>query len=384
MEEPTVLHCVPTWLPLTQTWLHGQVAELQRQGLDTHVGCEGSENLDQFPVANIHCLNDEPRWRQRWDRGVRKFHFRRYLHHLVRVGHLTGAHIVHSHFGNVGWENLGAVRRLGAKHVVTFYGLDVNYLPTKFTQWRKRYQQLFKVADLFLCEGSHMARCLVDLGCPENKIQVLHLGIEIEKFKFHPRQWLPDEPLKFLIAASFREKKGIPTAIEALVKISKFYPIELTIIGDSGPSIESQQEKEKINNILNSSGLIKITRNIGYQTHSAMIQEAYAHHIFLHPSLTAKDGDTEGGAPVGIIEMMATGMPVVSTTHCDIPGVLGPSLSHLLAPPDNAGALAQIIKNLIEEPESWLAISKISRERVIQEFDLKKQTSQLIDFYQSL
>lgn len=377
----TVAHSFPIWLPQTQTWMHNQVAELQRLGVDAHVVCERTENLDQFGVNNIHCLADEPQWRQLWDKGMRKLRLRRHLDYLVQVGRDTGAQIVHSHFGNIGWSNLGAVRKLGAKHVVTFYGLDVNKLPTQFPIWRKRYRQLFNEADLFLCEGSHMARCIVELGCPEYKVKVQHLGVDVERLEFKPRQWRPGEPLKVLIAASFREKKGIPYAVEALGLLSKDVSIELTIIGDAGPEPASQREKARIIDALERSGLKPQTRLLGYQPHSVMLQEAYAHHVFLHPSVTASDGDTEGGAPVSITEMLATGMPVVSTWHCDIPEVMGSELQHLLVPERDATALAESISTLIARPDQWAALANAGRIRVVSEYHKATQSGRLLAAY---
>ena len=327
-----VIHSCPTWLPQTQTWMYNQVIELRKLGVDTHVVCERTENIEQFLVANIHSLENEPLPRQIWEKGLRRLRIRRHLNYLVEKGSEVNANIVHSHFGPIGWDNLGAARKLKARHVVTFYGFDVNMLPVQKPKWRKRYLQLFSEVDLVLCEGSHMARCLVELGCPDHKIKVQHLGVNVDGIDFQPRQWLPHEPLQVLISASFREKKGIPYAIKALQMIARKVSVSLTIIGDAGQDPDSQREKPRILDALESCGLKEKTRLLGYQTHQSMLREAYDHHVFLQPSVIASNGDTEGGAPVAIIEMLATGMPVVSTTHCDIPEVVGPSFSHLLAP----------------------------------------------------
>ncbi len=384
MSSVSILHSCPIWLPQTQTWIHSQVAELQRLGMDVHVACERTENLKQFTVANIHCFENESRAKQAWEKGLRKLQLRRHLNYLVEIGEKAGATIVHSHFGNIGWANLAAVRKLGAKHVVTFYGFDVNKLPTLFPKWRKRYRQLFEEADLFLCEGAHMARCIVNLGCPEQKVKVQHLGVDVERLQFKPRQWRPGQPLKVLIAASFNEKKGITYSVEALGKLRHSIPIELTINGDARPDAASQKEKAKINHALEICGLKHKCRLLGYQPHSAMLQEAYTHHVFLHPSVTAADGDTEGGAPVSIIEMLATGMPVVSTTHCDIPEVMGESLSYLLGPERDPDSLAIIVRSLIENSESWRWIATRARERVLAEYDLRVQTRRLAEHYASI
>lgn len=376
-----IVHSLPIWLPQTQTWMFNQVKQLQQLGVESHVVCERTENQEQFTVANIHSLENEARLKQIWDKGIRKLRIRRHLNYLVEISRKVGANVIHSHFGNVGWVNLPAVRKTKAKHVVTFYGLDVNKLPAQDRAWRKRYHQLFDEVDLILCEGSHMARCVVGLGCPDYKVKVQHLGVDVDNIRFQPRQWSPKEPLRVLIAASFREKKGIPYAIEALGIVARDLPVSLTIIGDAGRDPEHQREKKSILAALEHSGLKEHTRLLGYQTHEAMLEAAYAHHLFLQPSVTARDGDTEGGAPVAIIEMLASGMPVVSTTHCDIPEVVGPSFSHLLAPERDVDKLAECIRLLLQDPSSWLTLALDGRMHIEREYHLLSQATRLVNYY---
>lgn len=380
----SVLHSFPLWLPQTQTWMYNQVKQLQRLGVEAHVVCDRTENLDQFSVANIHSLENEPLFRQVWEKGLRKLRIRRYLNYLVEISRKTDARIIHSHFGNVGWANLGAVCKLKVKHVVTFYGMDVNKLPVQHPVWWERYHRLFAEVDQVLCEGPHMARCIVGLGCPDHKVKVQHLGVDVDNILFQPRQWHADEPLRVLLAASFREKKGIPYAIGALQIVARDVPVLLTIIGDAGQEPESQQEKARIFTALERSGLKEHTRLLGYQTHQAMLQEAYDHHLFLQPSIAAQDGDTEGGAPVAIIEMLATGMPVVATTHCDIPEVVGPAFAHLLAPERDVAKLAKCIQSLLNEPDGWSSLVLEGRKHIENEYHQIKQAERLTDHYNEI
>src|SRR3569832_1911709 len=74
----TILHSHPIWLPQTQSWMYTQVAELQRLKIDAHVACEKIENVDQFYVNIVHCFANEPKWRQAWDRSVRRLRLRRH------------------------------------------------------------------------------------------------------------------------------------------------------------------------------------------------------------------------------------------------------------------------------------------------------------------
>lgn len=382
VDEVTVLHSYPIWLPQTQTWMHAQVAELQRSGINAHVVCEETENLDQFGIDNVHCLVDEPLYRRRWDKVLRRLHIHRHLGHQVRVGQKVGAQIVHSHFGYIGWTDIGAARRLRAKHVVTFYGFDVNRLPQQEPVWRSRYRRLFAAVDLILCEGTQMAKSIVALGCPNHKVRVQHLGIDLQRFRFKPRRWTRGELLRVMIAAAFREKKGIPYAIEALSELARDVPLELTVIGDVGDAPESREEKARICTTLERTGLYSRTRMLGYQSHEAMLNEAYRHHLFLHPSVTASNGDTEGGAPVSIIEMLATGMPVISTYHCDIPEVMLEMGDDFLVPERRSDELSKSMKNLVDNWDLFTERLYKQRSYIESEYDIATQTRRLVGLYQ--
>ena len=349
-----------------------------------HIVCERKENLGQFAMPHIHCLSDASAGQRTIDRLLRKLSVRNHLGFLTRKCQSLDAHILHSHFGHYGWAELGAARSAGVKHVVTFYGLDVNFLPRQNARWGdKRYPELFSQIDLILCEGSHMGRCIAELGCPAHKIKVQHLGIRIDEIEFAPRSWHKGDPFRVLIAASFREKKGIPYALEALAKIQHRVDLEITVIGDAGPEPRNQREKEKILSIIEKHGFKKI-RLLGYQPQHVLMEEAYQHHIFLSPSVTASDGDTEGGAPVSLIEMSASGMMVVSTTHCDIPEVIVHKKTGLLAPERDAESLANHLIWLIEHPDQWEAMLQAGRQHVQTHYDAQTQGQQLANHYQDL
>jgi colanic acid/amylovoran biosynthesis glycosyltransferase len=286
---------------------------------------------------------------------------------------------MHSHFGNIGWADQGAVEKLGIRHVTTFYGLDVNRLPVSDARWRARYVELFGSVDRVLCEGPHMARCLLDLGCPEEKITVQHLGVNLSEIDFAPRNWAPGEPLRVLIAATFREKKGIPYAIEALGALRNEVDLEITIIGDATTEARSLEEKGRILETLAQCGLQERTRLLGFRPHRELLEQAYRHHIFLSPSVTASDGDTEGGAPVTIIELAASGMPIVSTRHCDIPNVLPKEMP--LAEERDVDGLVRILRSWIGSAGGWEPQLLEARRHVERNFDSRIQGQRLGEIY---
>ncbi len=374
-------HAVGVWLEQTQTWLYNQIRHLP-DPIACHVFCETTQNLDQFPIANLEVCGPRrglralgSRLAARLDRPVPVLELEEALRR-VRV------QVLHSHFGSAGWHNSRLANRLGLGHVVTFYGLDVSYLPRQ--GWASRYPELFRRVDRVLCEGPHMARCIEALGCPPEKLRVHRLGVPVGEIEFAPRSWSPGEPLRVLVAASFREKKGIPDGLEALGRLRHELDFRITLIGDAAPDPASLHEKRRILDAIERHGLGPRTTLLGYQPHARLFEEAYRHHVYLSPSRTAESGDTEGGAPVSLIEMAATGMAIVSTRHCDVPEVIVDGETGLLADERDVPGLVAALRRLAERPQAWRPMLEAGRRRVECLFDARRQAVSLAAVYREL
>lgn len=379
----SVVHSCHVWLSQTMTWLYTQVMR-QPEHIKNHVVTDLTQNLDQFPFQNLTCEADDYKiwqWLSRHSWRIRRW---RQTRLLINKIHSTGATVLHSHFGPQGWRNLDIAAKTRINHVVTFYGYDASRQPKSEPEWQARYRDLFNQADLFLCEGPHLGKCLIELGCPESKVMVHHLGINLDRIPYRPTPWQPGETLRVLMAGTFVEKKGMPLAIKALGEVQKRFPLELTIIGDAVQQPRSQEEKQRILNALDQHGLTSCTRLLGYQPHSTMMEEAYRNHIFLSPSVTASDGDTEGGAPVSIIEMAAAGLLVVSSTHCDIPEVIVDEHGGALAEEGNQEDLTKKLLHLLESSDNWQTMTAVARKHIEKEFDAATQGSRLGHIYESL
>ncbi len=377
-----VLHYVDRWLPQTQPWIYNQLRFLPE--VESHVVCRGTENLDQFPWPRIHSLAREPALRQLWDRALRFASGGRHRPFVRRMIRDADPDLLHSHFGHEGWYNLRAVRETGARHVVTFYGQDVSWRPVALPRWRQRYRELFDTADLFLCEGPHMAGELHRLGCPRDRIVVHRLGVDLQRIAFSPRRWAPGRTLRVLMASSFREKKGIPYGLEALGRLRGSYPLEVTVVGDAVDQPGSQREKQRILAAIEAAGLGDAIQLPGFLPHDRLLEEAFAHHLFLAPSVTAVDGDAEGGAPVSIIEMAASGMPIVTTRHCDIPEVVVSGVNAELADERDVDGLVGGLETLLRAHEEWPDRLAAGRRHVDERFDAAAQGAALAQRYQTL
>lgn len=427
----------PVWLPLTMTWLHRQVTELN-PWCKSIILCEKELVSEQFSYPFLYNFSKEPVLRQFWQRFLKKVGIRKYLHFYEKAIKCNGTQLIHSHFGHIGIAGSILAKNAGIPHVVSFYGMDLEQIPREFPEFRQAYHQMFEDSAKVLCEGRFMAGKIAELGCLKSKIVVHPLGIDLDNIPFEPRFAKDNEPIKILIAAAFREKKGIPLALKAVSGVLHKYEmllqgrrlveidgeglsvqslrseqgelkdkkvvssvrleqgedirlnhaglrqkhnIEVTIVGDATSEEASMREKAKILEVIQSENLTDIVNFKGFLPHNEIFELAKDHHIFLSPSFHASDGDSEGGAPVSIIEMAAAGMIVVSSTHCDIPGVILDRQTGWLAEENSLGDLIKTLDEAISERDKWTEMASKSRAHIEQNFDAKLQAKRLYSIY---
>lgn len=377
----TVAHSVRSYLFRTGSWIYAQISNLKKY--HPLVITTRKRNLDIFPIEKIYSLSDL--------NGLNRFFQRQYAKltnfyypFFLKVLKENQALLLHSHFGNRGYFDLALKQKLKIPQVTTFYGHDVSLLPQE-ARWRERFKVFFEQGDLILAEGNYMKKTLLEMGCPDSKVRVQHLGIDCEKIPFIPRKMVNGQKVKVLIAGTFREKKGITYALEAFARLApKYKNIELTLIGDAGRSQREINYKKDITAIIDNRHITDKVNYLGFLPYPAFIEEAKNNHIFLSPSIHPSDGETEGGAPVALIEMSAYGMPIVSTFHCDIPEVVIDGESGFLVQEKDTDGLAERLEHLINHPEIWESMGRTGRKHIEEEFNIVTQAAKLEAFYDSL
>lgn len=358
-----IWHSVATYLPLTEGWIYQQLIHQTR-----HPQLVVGHRLEpdaafRFPFDPVIRLEEHVLDRL-WLHLKKQDRCGRY-HRLLRR---YPPQLIHAHFGNQAYRILPLARRLDLPLITTFYGYDCSILMRQ-PGWRQRFQRLFQEGELFLVEGPHMGKVLMDAGCPPGKIRLHHLGIPPRPFRERHLGKIP----RILMAASFREKKGLHVGLRALSQVRA--PMEVVVAGDGPMRRDLQRIAEQ--------GDLHV-QWLGYLEPEALIQEMLRADLFVQPSLTAGDGDTEGGAPVTLIEAQATGLPIVSTEHADIPEITRPGESALLVPENNVGALAAAIEQLLEEPWRWPEMGRAGHEHVTREFSSATQGERLSQIYDCL
>lgn len=254
--------------------------------------------------------------------------------------------ILYSHFGHQGWKDLSVPCD---KRIARFYGFDLHRLPYQNPDWNQRYLELFDKVDLLITEGPFMKAELIKKGCPEYKIDVLPLGVYLDN-NFEIRQ--KDAITKVLIAGTFKEKKGIDTALLACKAFITKHPktlVEIHLVGDLLNDTANDREFAKeLEALFKDVSLKDKIRKHGFVSKEKLRGIAMECHFALLPSQWAKDRDCEGGFPVTFLELMATGLPIISSNHCDIPFAVN-AQNGIICPERDIKALALAIEEMLEE-----------------------------------
>ena len=246
--------------------------------------------------------------------------------------------------------------------VTSFYGLDLSSLAER-PRFASGYARLFAQGTLFLCEGPAMARTLEGLGCPKERIRRQTLAIDLERFAFRvPEAPRRGDPVRLLQIASLREKKGHRYLLEACAELARRgLAFELRLIGNGPLRSELEQLTREL-------GLEEQVRFLGALSHTDCAEHLAAADLFVHPSVLAKDGDREGGAPTILLEAQARGLPIVGTTHDDIPFYVRDGESGVLVAERDAAALADALHELATHPERWPEMARAGRGHVEGQF----------------
>lgn len=373
--SPRVAHVVGTYLRSTTTFIYQYISNMRRY--QPLVLATFQECPERFPFSDLY-VPDLTQVESILIKVIRRLFHRQILvdAYFREVLASHDVSVLHAHFGPMGVFTLPLRAQTKLPLVTTFYGFDMSRLPRK-PGWRRSYHKLFSEGDLFLVEGSQMRRQLVGLGCPEEKVKIQCIGVDLGSFSYRPAP-PSDEQVRILMCGRFVEKKGFEDGIYAFAQILPEFPkAQLRIVGDGPlrPSIVQLIDRLEINDQVELMGAVE---------YDVYAEEARQAHLFMAPSVTAANGDTEGGAPTVLLEMQARGLPVLSTFHADIPEIVVDGDSGYLVPEHDSAALSEKLAQLLAHPEDWDGMGRAGRAHVEKRHDIVTLAQELEHKYDAL
>ena len=177
-----------------------------------------------------------------------------------------------------------------------------------------------------------------------------------------------------LSVARLVEKKGLGDLILAAEILRRQgHCFRVQIIGDG-------HLRQALEHQVADRGLQDCVLLMGAQPHE-QVRLAYERaSIFVLPCLVAADGDRDG-LPIVLLEAMASGIPVVSTSVVGIPELIDSECDGLLIPPNDARALADALERLLVNPPLRDRLARAARAKVEERFSIDRSADRLLDLF---
>jgi colanic acid/amylovoran biosynthesis glycosyltransferase len=270
---------------------------------------------------------------------------------LGRPLHADPPAVVHAHYGDFAAQHRRLARSLGAPLVASFYGYDATKdVYRAEARWRRAYRRLFDEAAAVVTEGPAMAERVAGLGCPAEKVRVVRMPADAGSLA--ELETAKEDYFLAVAAGRFIEKKGFDVAIRAFARaLGGRADARLLMLGggELEPSLRGLAEE------LGIADQVAWMDRLPFEDFMTEVARA---HVGLYPSRTAASGDSEGGAPVTLIEAQWLGVPSIVSDHDDLAFVSAPDGSYVL-PALDVEAWAETLDELYRDPA---ALHRMSRE----------------------
>ena len=191
-----------------------------------------------------------------------------------------------------------------------------------FPNWyRERLEQEPHQADVCIAASGFTQRSLEEVGIPPERIQLLPLAADVDQFQFAERR--TDGALKVLFVGGIGQRKGIKYLLEAVQQLNSAQ-IELQLLGPA-PADERPLK-----------AFSKWYTYLGRTDQAGVVRQMQQADVLVLPSVFE-------GFGLVIVEAMATGLPVITSTHSCGPEVIREAVDGFVLRPDDVDGLAQKI-----------------------------------------
>jgi len=304
--------------------------------------------------------------------------WRRFVDFCVEAIEKYDVSVIHAHFGTTAARTVGILEQTGLPGVVSLYGVDAS-ATLRDPRWRKPYLRMYDAYSRFLVLSEVVRNRLVADGCPEGKIRIFNLPARIERYPYRERG--TGDPVRFITAARFTEKKGYDLLIPAFARlVDDGLDATLTAIGYGTLKGQIEGDIERLG--LQDRVRLRET-DLAEDFHELFSSELDTHDIFVLPSVTASNGDDEGGPSLCLVCAQAAGLPVVCTRFPGSEVSVVENVNGLYCE-ETEDSLFDTMRKLAKRPGDWTPMGGDGHRRVVAQFSEHSQNRILREIYAGL
>jgi colanic acid/amylovoran biosynthesis glycosyltransferase len=270
----------------------------------------------------------------------------------------------HNHIGDhSGMVTMLAAKLAGISYSITFHGWPV-FFDAEYSRIKEKVRNArFTRSISYFCRSQLMMFSELD---DLTSFKIVHCGLEIDNYRYRA----PRKAVKYLLCvARLSSEKGHRFLIHALKLLrDKGYDLELRLAG-SGP------KEDALKRLVDELELGDHVQFLGYLNEDEIISALQSSDLFVLPSFIE-------GLPVSAMEAMAVGLPVIATNIAGTSELVEDRKTGLLVRPSDSEALADAIVRMAQDHSFRLRLAEFGRRKVVDEFDIHKETSKLKEYLQ--
>lgn len=293
-------------------------------------------------------------------------HFRK---HLDRILDECKPDLIHCQFGIEALRLIDNLHNRSIPVVIQFRGFDASKMLRKKSYIRRLKEVLDRDNFYSIFVADSLRKNLQKHDINVQNSMILHSGINLTKFIREKNKEYDD--YIFLQVSSLAEKKGHEYTLKAFAKFlsiqqSKNFKLILTGEGTRKALLVDLVEK------LNIMDYVEFVGFVSPKEAKELMQNA---DVFVHHSITAQDGDTEG-IPNALMEAMAMELPVLSTYHSGISELITDGINGYLVNEKDVDNYALRMADIV----GWGRM-KVNRDVIAEKFEIGKHIAKLEEFY---
>ena len=281
----------------------------------------------------------------------------------LRVAQKKRATIMHAHWVIPGGV-IGAAAAGSIPLIISLHGSDV-FVAERHPAARVAARAAFNRARWVTACSEDLRARAVAIGAAADRSNVISYGVDSERFKpdadsrargRHMLGVADNVPLVFAVGRLVK-KKGFEYLIDAAAMLKRDHPRLRVAIAGSGDLDASLRARAR------DAGLGDSVQFLGEVLHDDVPTLLAAADVAVAPSVHDDAGNVDG-LPNTVMEIMASGTPLVATTAGGIGGVATDGTTARLVPERDVPALAAAIESLLRDRSAAMLIGTQARELV--------------------
>jgi len=207
---------------------------------------------------------------------------------------------------------------------------------------------------------------------PADKIEVIHNGIDVNKFKPEIRSTqnsVPSTSFKIGVIGRLEEQKGHRYLLKAISLLNgKFNNVKFLIAGDGSLKKE----------LIDSAERLEISDKVEFLGYRENIKELISEiDLVVLPSLYE-------GLPLIALETGAMGKPIIVTNVDGSPEAVINEKTGIVIPPKDEDSLKNALEELLDNKGLLLEYGRNAQKFIREEFDIKKQVEKTEKLYKDI